>query len=211
MALSAETVGTIVAALIGALAALLGLVISKENKTSEFREKWIDALRSEIASLIGHLCGIEGTARRQPDVDAAWTEAREDIVSLNRYIALIRLRLNPKEKQSRTIEGLLVEIATMFAGRPINTQAFDDLERRILAESRALLKYEWRRVRKGERFFRGLKLSLLIVVLAAGGSLGYYGLYPLVASKSAARPVGDSATSRIVGKPPRVTAPPSPR
>ena len=32
-----------------------GLIISKENKTSEFRQLWIDNFREEISELIGRL------------------------------------------------------------------------------------------------------------------------------------------------------------
>ena len=37
--------GTVIAGLVAALASLLGLVISKETKVSEFRQKWLDSKR----------------------------------------------------------------------------------------------------------------------------------------------------------------------
>lgn len=49
-----EIAGTIIAAIIAAVISLLGLLISKENKVSEFRQAWIDALREEIAEVITH-------------------------------------------------------------------------------------------------------------------------------------------------------------
>ena len=45
-------IGAVVAALIAAIVSLLGLIISKEQKTSEFRQAWIDALRSDLTHLI---------------------------------------------------------------------------------------------------------------------------------------------------------------
>ena len=53
-------VGAIGAALIAGVVSLLGLVISKEQKVSEFRQAWIDALRSDVASLISHVNAIHG-------------------------------------------------------------------------------------------------------------------------------------------------------
>jgi hypothetical protein len=51
---------TVIAAMIAGFVALagsavtyIGLLISKESKTSEFRQEWIDALRNDIAEQIG--------------------------------------------------------------------------------------------------------------------------------------------------------------
>lgn len=42
------SVGAVGAAMIAAFVSFLGLIIGKEQKTSEFRQAWIDALRSEL-------------------------------------------------------------------------------------------------------------------------------------------------------------------
>ena len=44
-------VATVVAALIAALISFVNLTLSKEQKTSEFRQAWIDGLREELATL----------------------------------------------------------------------------------------------------------------------------------------------------------------
>lgn len=51
IAIPPVAIGAIGAALIAATVSLLGLIISKEQKTSEFRQAWIDALRSDLGSL----------------------------------------------------------------------------------------------------------------------------------------------------------------
>jgi hypothetical protein len=48
-----QAVGAVIAAIIAGSIALLGLIISKEQKVSEFRQQWIDALRQDIAPLYG--------------------------------------------------------------------------------------------------------------------------------------------------------------
>ena len=53
-------IGAIAAALIAGLISLLGLIISKEQKTSEFRQAWIDGLRSELSLVIAHANALHG-------------------------------------------------------------------------------------------------------------------------------------------------------
>jgi hypothetical protein len=55
-----QAVGAVAAALIAGLISLLGLIISKEQKVSDFRQAWIDALRSDIAAVITHAQSIHG-------------------------------------------------------------------------------------------------------------------------------------------------------
>ena len=45
-------IGAVTAALIGAIISLVGLIVAKESKVSEFRQSWIDALRSELSAFL---------------------------------------------------------------------------------------------------------------------------------------------------------------
>ena len=60
--------GAITAALITGFLSLLGLIISKEQKTSEFRQQWIDALRQELAEFLGY-AEITATLRSMLELD----------------------------------------------------------------------------------------------------------------------------------------------
>ena len=53
-------IGAIAAASIAGLLAFLGLIIAKENKTSEFRQAWIDSLRLDLSKLISNARAIRG-------------------------------------------------------------------------------------------------------------------------------------------------------
>ena len=89
----------IIAAFIGGLFSLIGLIISKEQKTSEFRQAWIDALRSELSSLICHAnCIHGGLVSSQP-----WENMKSDFLGINEAAANIRLRLNPDEDESEKV------------------------------------------------------------------------------------------------------------
>jgi hypothetical protein len=48
MEISPVAIGAISAAIITGLLSLVGLIISKENKTSEFRQQWIDSFRKKF-------------------------------------------------------------------------------------------------------------------------------------------------------------------
>lgn len=169
--------GAIIAAFITGFVALLGLIISKENKTSEFREAWISTLRTQIAMLVGHLNGIEGTIRRARKPGEGWTEARADIVAVNQCLADIRLRLNPTEKKCEAIATLLDDIERLFVpGQPIDTKQFYRTERLLLQASQSFLKSEWDRVRKGEAVFRFVKTAAVLLLAGAIVSFTYFSL-----------------------------------
>jgi hypothetical protein len=55
--------GAVIAAFLTALVTALGLVITKENKTSEFRQAWIDALRADFATYASHIIVLMATVR----------------------------------------------------------------------------------------------------------------------------------------------------
>src|SRR5271166_3862254 len=101
LGLPKESAGAIVAALIAGLISLLGLIISKEQKVSDFRQAWIDALRDDIAVVITHAHAIHGAYLANfPTQRELWNSISADFVAINEAWARIRLRLNPKERAS---------------------------------------------------------------------------------------------------------------
>jgi len=115
--LPVELAGTIIAAVIAAVISLAGLIISKENKVSEFRQAWIDSLRGEVAAVITHAHAIHGAwLAKFPNSSALWQNTREDFVKLNEAWAKIKLRLNPKEDSSIAILRALQEHEGLFPG-----------------------------------------------------------------------------------------------
>jgi hypothetical protein len=54
--LPAVAVGAIGTSIIAAMVSLVGLTVSKEQKVSELRQAWIDALRDDLAGL----CQVDG-------------------------------------------------------------------------------------------------------------------------------------------------------
>ena len=172
-------VGAIGAALIAGVVSLLGLVISKEQKISEFRQSWIDALRSDFASLISHVNAIHGAVQAGfSGPGQMWQHAREDFIGANSATANIRLRLNPSEEQCKEVLRLVSELEReMAVGRMPDHARLDTIEHELVSSAQVLLKAEWMRVRKGERVYRVAKAVAGFVMLA-GVVLLVYAVLP---------------------------------
>ena len=164
-----EIAGTIAAAVIAAGISLIGLIISKENKVSEFRQAWIDSLRAEIAAVITHAHALHGAyLAKFPDNPALWQHVREDFVELNEAWAKIKLRLNPKEEYSLAVIRALGEHEDLFSddGTRPDFSKLKLADRNLLESTQVVLKEEWRRVKRGEFFYRTATVLAGLMVIA---------------------------------------------
>jgi predicted PurR-regulated permease PerM len=163
-----EAVGAVVAALIAGLVSLLGLIVSKEQKVSDFRQAWIDALRNNVASLIAHANVIQSyRGDIKSTLTESWRDIRSDFVGINETAGRIQLRLNPGEPESQRILDTIASIELVVSPGG-NFEELNRLEQRLVDETNTVLRNEWRRVKAGESIYRISKyLSLLIVLLAA--------------------------------------------
>jgi hypothetical protein len=179
-------IGAILAACITGAISFVTLVISKEQKTSEFRQAWIDGLRSELSDFASqarrvsseetplNLKTIAGSFKEQ--LEARNEEAlRPDPFHENRqrmaqaYYAL-RLRLNPAESDNQTLLTHLDNIYTI-----LNTHAESVRYDRTVNELDALacvaqgiLKQEWTRVKEGEKRFQTATFAAKWTAIALG-------------------------------------------
>jgi len=160
--------GAIAAALIAGLVSLLGLIISKEQKVSEFRQAWIDALRVEISALIAHANAIHGAGAADfQSASEVWKVVRPDFVGINEASAQIRLRLNPKEKEAIAILNKIEELEQLLApGQQMDYSRINEVEKDLVAVAQVLLKQEWHRVQDGERIYRIARFAALSVSTA---------------------------------------------
>lgn len=160
-----EVAGAIIAALIAGVISLLGLIISKEQKVSDFRQAWIDALRADMAAVITHAHAIHGAhlAKFQTDAEL-WKNVRGDFVGINEAWARIKLRLNPKEKPSIAVLEVLKEHESLFAAGTVpDFGKLKSLDDKLLGNTQLVLKQEWLRVRSGERVYRIAKYTAVLV------------------------------------------------
>lgn len=163
-----EAAGAIFAALIAGLVSLLGLIISKEQKISEFRQAWIDGLRENIALVITHLEAIRGAMHAAQPAKAPWPDRKEHFVAINQAITCVRLRLNPDEPSSQRLLESLTELETIaqagdIATSPLVGPAVDKLTDRC----NVVMKEEWQRVRDGEKTYRVARYGSIAAVAIA--------------------------------------------
>lgn len=172
-------VGAIAAALITGFLSLAGLVIAKEQKTSEFRQQWIDSLRDDVANLLATTDAILSSARihfdqrrvanvgdKEAHAAEFFDSVREESTKVELVYHRILLRINPDEHQSflKTLAGMKETI-----NRP-GTPKVEDMQRledQLVERARQILKAEWVRVKEGEAAFRVAKWAA-VVLLAAG-------------------------------------------
>ena len=158
-------IATLVAALIASALSVVNLILSKEQKTSEFRQAWIDGLRQDLAAFFA---GARSMARAaQEELASADKEKLTSFaitpekISDIRYQAAethykIRLRLNLEKSAHKELLRLMRaatnEQNSWFAGN-------GNMEKTLTAIETAadwapqILKLEWERVKKGEFAF----------------------------------------------------------
>lgn len=186
-------IASIVAALITGAIAFINLTLSKEIKTSEFRQVWIDALRIDLAVFFAGSRAMtramqENASAKDRNIAAPVFGAmtREKISEI-RYQAAetyysIRLRLNMEKAEHKELLRLM-KIALDELNELL--QAGGDVNLTLAAIDGAseyapqILKKEWERVKAGELPFRVARnylapivfvVPLLVVIFLSWGN-----------------------------------------
>lgn len=177
---------TVIAAFLGAALTLIGLILSKEQKTSEFRQAWIDGLREDLSEFLSRIevtSALLAAHQLQSDrADSTFEFIEKQGEELRdahaRYYRII-LRLNPKE-HCDLIQNL-DEVISILSSRKatFNRDQVGQLLQALLTQSQIVLKTEWKRVKRGEMPFRVAKYSslLLLAVAMTYGAYTFYGIY----------------------------------
>jgi translation initiation factor 2 beta subunit (eIF-2beta)/eIF-5 len=130
---------TILVALISGLVSLLGLIISKEQKISDFRQAWIDALRQDTATLLANANTICASLLVSPMSPDKWATLKENVFALNELSAKIKLRLNRREKEhdavQKTLEAHDAEFTIPPGTKPPDPAKVVEIEKRLVAET----------------------------------------------------------------------------
>ncbi len=171
-------IGAISAAIIAGAFSYLNLVISKEQKISEFRQMWIDALREDISQYVAAISFLS-SANSMLDVDARKTLSWQEHVKTmepsfdkaSRAYTSIVLRLNPDDNNKK-LKKLNVEFLTMLSA--VRQAARDDkydeareLSDQLESKARPILKLEWDRVEDGELVFKVTRYIAGAILIAA--------------------------------------------
>lgn len=165
-------VGPVVAAALTAAIAFVVSVLAKENKTSEFRQAWIEGLRNDVAELLGDFNILEislaiyvghsgSNNERRARADKFLSDNRSEYAKLDALCNKVILRLNPSEHLS-LIEKMRVLEGSIGKGSKVS----HTLCRELVDEFSIVLKTEWGRVKSGEPTFQMTKKVALIAFLA---------------------------------------------
>ncbi len=184
MEISPVAIGAISAAIITGVLSLVGLIISKENKTSEFRQQWIDSFREEISELIGRLEVIllhgrllefevktKGGSATPQLLNECLEKIKDEVKEAHTLHRKILLRLNPDEHQN--IRSIMDEVAAVLRKTKPEEAEVNALLNRLVETVQKELKKEWKRVKTGEPVFRTTKWFVFILLTATLLIAGY--------------------------------------
>lgn len=166
-------IGAITAALIAGAISFVSTILSKEQKTSEFRQAWIDSLREELSEFFSHIYTIATFLRMksarggQIEQLLDYFEERDDeVCKAEMMYTRIMLRLNPKEHQ-KLFKALREVHSLILSKKILEKDHVAQLSNELMQESRTVLKYEWKRVKRGEFAFMVTKYVSLMIFLAS--------------------------------------------
>lgn len=164
--------GAVFAALIAGFFSFLNLIISKESKVSEFRQNWTDCLRKEIgeyASSVNALA-VLNIPTKPPLTDTEHRQAALPIIDRqDQAYTSITLRVNKEEGNNKHKSVNNCFLTALEQVRQAYKDARLEDARELLVPLRdsaqPLLKYEWERVKSGEKAYRVSKYAALAVLL----------------------------------------------
>jgi len=166
--------GVIAAALIAGFFSFLNLVISKEQKVSEFRQAWIDKLREDVSKYVAsitYLASANDTwiGQGRQDVLKHYEAMRSSFNEASQAFTSIALRLNPSDSNSATRQKIQEFLAAMSAVRKaVRDDKYDDAREvadTLSEKMQPILKYEWERVKKGELIYRVTRAAAILIVV----------------------------------------------
>lgn len=164
---SIATIASLITAFITAAISFVTLTLSKEQKTSEFRQAWIDGLRTEIASFLAaarsFARAVEVLNIHGPEYKSLTTfRLSDEKVGELRYqaaesLSKIQLRLNPNEVEHQELLRLLniaIEEQNNMLSNKTNSDNTLKAIQAATSYAQPILKKEWLVVKKGEKSFR---------------------------------------------------------
>lgn len=167
-------IGSIIAAAIAGLVVFISTVLTKEQKTSEFRQVWIDELRKDISHYISGTIEIASLYQHKKQKGDNESKFLDDNFKLIQELQAIEyrilLRLNPAEHSSliSKIKSFRANILAIEQNNQSSRQLEIALVDALTDDCKKILKDEWERVKQGEPTFKIIKLIALMVSACFG-------------------------------------------
>lgn len=159
-------IGAVATAIIAGLISLLGLVIGKEQKVSEFRQAWIDELRKCLVSYLVNINAIADAIRVAQSERRNPTGLESNYKALNEANHGIRLRVNDTEQPSIDLLEAMNEFERLASkNAQLTPDNIRSAESKFLLTSKVLLKFEWKRVKRGEKTYFWTKYIVIALII----------------------------------------------
>lgn len=194
---------SIIVAIIAGFVSFVGLVITKEQKVSEFRQAWIDDLRNDVAKLMSAINHFELAYliyRKQNAGRLAHDFIDENVEITNKIqlmIHRINLRLNPKDS-----EGIIEELDNLSdilisPYEMMKDNALENATKSFSNKVHVVLKNEWERVKKGEPWFKFTKYGIIVLLI---GLIVFVGLTQFINDEKDTNQVKSNLEMTILDK-----------
>lgn len=178
MILPDTAIGSIIAAFIAGLVVFISTVLTKEQKTSEFRQVWIDELRKDIAQYVAGTSEVVALSKAKQHDKAAQEKFIEDNFELIHELQTLEhriiLRLNPVEHGNLMALIRKFRMAMLTAYQSSDRRKEEDrLTEELLTATKTVLSQEWGRVKRGEPTFQRVKYGALVALIGLASFLFY--------------------------------------
>lgn len=162
--------GAICAALITSIFAFINLINSKEQKTSEFRQDWINSLRQNISeftavtttfvSMLNYIDSFDSEDEKVKRESEFYKENIDIANDITKHYNIIQLYVNPVE--NRSFLNALSQVYTLVTSKSVTSgEQITKANKELVTEAQSLLKCEWERVKRGEMIYRVTKWGAL--------------------------------------------------
>jgi hypothetical protein len=175
--------GTILTSVIGASAATIGIVVTKDSKISEFRQQWIDALRADVSKLCSvSLALYHANVKYSLQDRIRGLELRNSDILVDEANDLsnrIQLRLDPKKPKQVQLVNATKRLTSLCS---LAREGFDATERgvqQVLESALVVLDDAWTDVKRGEARFRWVfRIALAALVCSLTLAFVYWTGHP---------------------------------
>ena len=163
------------AALLAGLISLVNMLIAKDQKITEFRQKWIDDLRNDISLFVAKISFVADRTQDEFEKEKGEKKIFEinqlniglSILEAKEALEKIKLKLNPDEDDHKNLqENLSAMIKHMNDDETSGDKLGDSIDN-FVAEvniiSRKILKSEWERVKEGEPRYKHANALIFII------------------------------------------------
>lgn len=167
-------IGGVAVALIGGGISLALAILAKDQKTSEFRQAWIDELRNDVAKLVAHLTVKKAMAKRvnastDKKIEDYVLSKESDFIEIGVLVNRVRLRMNKDEHED------YLKLIAATDGVGLTPEEYEANIEKVVAQTQSILKSEWKRVKRGELSFQLLKWgSALSLFASCGAGIVFY-------------------------------------